>query len=137
LNKMPITYDFSPEMQRKAEDVANALFPHVKMERVKCFMSYGSSSRNTIARCHALGKLMQKAIGVKAHYAIEFISERFDRLSEDEKTKVIIHELMHIPKSFGGGFKHHDWVCEKNIELFHKKFIAMKNGKDDKDRLWW
>ena len=130
-------YESAPDIQKIVEELSLLLFPHIKLDRVKCFRSFGTSSKGTIARCHALGKLMQKAIGVKAHYAIEFISERFDRLSEDEKTKVIIHELMHIPKSFGGGFKHHDWVCEKNIELFHKKFIAMKNGKDDKDRLWW
>jgi len=29
--------------------------------------------------------------------------------------KVIIHELMHIPQTFGGGFRHHDHVCERNI----------------------
>ena len=69
---------------------------------------------------------MQKAIGVKAYYALEFISERFDGLPEEEKIKVIIHELMHIPNTFGGGFKHHDWVTEKNVNMMYKTYKAKK-----------
>jgi len=145
---MPIKYEFAPDLQQKAEEISMHLFPHVKLERIKCFRSFGSSSRNTVARCHALGKLMQLTIGVKAHYGIEFLSEKFDKLSEVDKTKVIIHELMHIPKSFGGGFKHHDFVCDKNINLFYKKYINMKNEnnlleknwiKENKDesKKWW
>lgn len=68
---------------------------------------------------------MQKVIGVPAHYGIEFITENFEKISEEEKIKVIIHELMHIPKSFGGGFKHHDYVCEKNI---NKHYQLLKNA---------
>ena len=45
---------------------------------------------------------MQKAMNVQAFYALEFISERFDRLDKEEQIKVIIHELMHIPATFGG-----------------------------------
>ncbi len=115
-------YEPAPDIQIIAEEISNMLFPHVILERVKCYRSYGSSSRGTIARCHTFGKLIQKAIGIKAHYVLEFISERFDKMDEREKTKTIIHELMHIPKSFGGGFKHHDWVCDKNINFFYKQY---------------
>ena len=121
----------APDIQLKAEEISGFLFPHVDVARMKCFRSHGSSSRGTIARCHALGKLMQEAIGIRAVYALEFISERFDRLSKDEQIKIIIHELMHIPKTFGGGFKHHDWVCEKNVNLHYR---AYKDKKEDKLR---
>ena len=60
----------------------------------------------------------------KAFYTIEFISERFDKMNEKDKIKTIIHELMHIPKSFGGGFKHHDYVTEENIESLYRKYIC-------------
>lgn len=119
-------YEFDQDLQEITEKISKLLFPHIIVERVKCFKSYGSSSRYIIARCHALGKLMQKAIGTKAHYAIEFITENFDKLNDEEKLKVVIHELMHIPKTFGGGFKHHDFVCEKNVNLFYEQFKAMK-----------
>lgn len=109
-------YEFAEDLQKIAEDVSKKIFPHVDISRIKCFRSFGTSSRYTIARCHALEKLMQKALGIKAIYVLEFLSERFDKLSNKEQLKVIIHELMHIPKTFGGGFKHHNWVTEKNVE---------------------
>jgi|TARA_Y100000310_G_scaffold149697_1_gene149036 predicted metallopeptidase len=120
-------YEFSPDLQSKAEEISKLLFPHVVINRVRCFRSYGTSSRGTIARCHALGKLMQKAIGIKAVYALEFLSERFDKLSKKDQIKVIIHELMHIPKTFGGGFKHHNYVTSKNVDLFYEKFESLKS----------
>ncbi|MBS3066942.1 metallopeptidase [Candidatus Pacearchaeota archaeon] len=125
---MGIKYEFDQGLQNEVEDISKNLFPHVKLDRIKCFRSYGSSSRNTIARCHALGKLLQMAIGVKGWYAIEFLHENFEKLSQEEKTKVMIHELMHIPKTFGGGFRHHDYVCDKNIDIFHKQYKNIKQG---------
>ncbi|MEM4261913.1 MAG: putative metallopeptidase, partial [Candidatus Diapherotrites archaeon] len=52
----------------------------------------------------------------KSFYVIELISENFDKQSENEKIETIVHELMHIPKTFGGGFRHHDHVCNKNVK---------------------
>lgn len=128
---MKMKYEFSPDLQEIAEEISKLLFPHVIIERVKCFRSYGSSSKYTIARCHSLGKIMQKALDTKAHYVLEFISENFDKLDNREKLKTIIHELMHIPKTFGGGFKHHDFVCEKNVNFFAQKFENFRNKRDD------
>jgi len=121
-------YEYAPDLQIIAEEMALALFPHVKMHRVKCFRSQGSSSKFTIARCHALGKILQKTIGVDAYYALEFLSERFDKMDEEEQLKVILHELMHIPKTFGGGFKHHDFVCDRNVNKYYQEYKRKKNG---------
>ncbi len=119
-------YHEAPDLQQRMEEIVTLLsMEHVDISRVKCFRGSGSSTKRTIARCHTIGKLMQKAIGVKAHYAIEFL-ERFDRMPRAEQDKVIIHELMHIPKTFGGGFRQHDFVCEQNVELMHKQFVSMK-----------
>lgn len=119
-------YEFSQELQELAEDISRRIFPHVKISRMKCFVSYGTSTKHTIARCHALGKLMQKAMGVGAFYAIEFLHENFNKLPEEEKVKVVIHELMHIPESFGGGFKQHDVVCDANVDEFYKLYLYCK-----------
>jgi len=119
-------YEFAQDIQKIAEEISRILFPHVQIERVKCFRSYGTSSRRIIARCHALGKVMQKAMGVQAFYTLEFLSERFDKLDEEEKIRTIIHELMHIPKTFGGGFKHHNVVTEKNVNKFYKDYQKRK-----------
>jgi len=122
-------YEYAPDLQIKAEEISKILFPHVKLDFIRCIRSYGSSSRGTIARCHALGKVMQKAMNLKAFYALEFISERFDRMNSEEQIKVIIHELMHIPFAFGGGFKHHDHVTERNVEMNYRTYINIKGTK--------
>lgn len=123
-------YEFAPDIQKIAEEISVLLFPHIKIDRVRCFRSYGTSSRGTIARCHGIGKLMQKAMNAQAFYALEFLSERFDKLSKEEQIKVIIHELMHIPMIFGGGFRHHNYICDKNIE---KNYIAYKMKKKNEN----
>jgi len=129
-------YEFALDLQEIAGEISQLLFPHIDMERLKCFRSFGSSSRGTIARCHTLGKLMQKAIGVRAYYALEFLCPRFENLSEEDKIKTIIHELMHIPHTFGGGFRHHDWVTGENVELHFKTYVAKKK-EIGKSRGWF
>lgn len=74
---------------------------------------------------------MQTAIGIKAFYSLEFLHERFDKLSKEDQIKTIIHELMHIPNTFGGGFKHHNFVTEKNVNLMYKTYVNKKLGKED------
>ena len=116
--------DYGNKQARKV--IEKLHMSHIDINNIACIRSYGTKTRRTIARCHALGKLMQRALGIKAVYVLEFLSERFDKMSEEEKTKVIIHELMHIPKTFGGGFKHHDFVCDKNINFFYKQYQNFK-----------
>ena len=126
-------YEFAPDIQKIAEEISVLLFPYIKIDKVRCFRSYGTSSRGTIARCHGIGKLMQKAMNVRAFYALEFLSERFDKLSKEEQIKVIIHELMHIPASFGGGFRHHNYICDKNLKKNYSMYSEhkIKNKKDE------
>jgi predicted metallopeptidase len=127
-------YEFAPDIQSKADEISKMLFPYINIERTKCFRGYGTSSKRTIARCHALGKLMQKAMGVRAFYVLEFLSERFDKVDEEEQIKIIIHELMHIPKTFGGGFKHHNFVHDKNVNKYYKEYkLRKKNNGKSKD----
>ena len=122
-------YEFAEDIQEIADEISRLLFPHVKLERIKCFRSYGTSSRVTVARCHTIVKLLQKAMNAQAFYALEFLSERFDRMNNEEQVKVIIHELMHIPNSFGGGFRHHDHVCERSIEKNYRAYKIKQRQK--------
>ena len=125
-----IRYFDAPDVRAVAHDVVLMLgWRHVDLENVGFVRSTGSKARRTIARCHALGKAMQ--VGMrrkKGFYLIEVISERFDKLSVKDRQKVVIHELMHIPKTFGGGFVHHDKVHEKSVDEVYHKWIGLKNG---------
>lgn len=129
---MPMRYELAYDLQEIINEIGLMLFPYVKLDSVVCLRSFGSRSRGTIARCHALGKAMQLALNRKGFYVIEIISERFDKLSNEDKIKTLIHELMHIPKSFGGGFKHHNVVCEKNVEKMYERYVNLKRRGDDR-----
>lgn len=118
-------YERADDIERRMHDIILKLgMNHVQVGNVACIRSHGSSSRRTIARCHALGKVMQKAMDRRAFYVLEFLSERFDRMPEEEKIKVVIHELMHIPVAFGGGFKHHDVVNERNVNKMFERYMG-------------
>lgn len=121
-------YVYAQDIQARMIEIVKMLkMNHVDIERIKCFRGVGSKARGVIARCHALGKLMQKAMGVEAFYAIEFLA-RFDKMPKEEQDKVIIHELMHVPKSFGGGFRHHDYVDERNVDILYDMYVRIKSN---------
>lgn len=126
---MGIRYEKAEDIQEHINEIATLLFPHVRTNDVVCLRSFGSTSRGTIARCHALGKAMQIALGRKGFYLIEVISERFDRMSGEDQLKTLIHELMHIPKSFGGGFIFHNVVNDRNVNKEYERYICLKRGE--------
>jgi predicted metallopeptidase len=123
---MGIKYFGANDIRERAIDVIEKMkWVHIDMENVFFLRSTGSSSRGTIARCHALSRPMQIALGrTKGVYLIEVISERFDKMPKEEQTKVIIHELMHIPKSFGGGFIHHHMVNDRTVNRAYDEYIG-------------
>ena len=126
---MAIKYYRDFEVELKVMEMAKALgMDHVKMDRVLCFRSYGSGSKRLTARCHALPKIWQQALKNEAHYLIEVVSEQYDKQSQEEREKTLIHELLHIPKTFGGGFRHHDYVCHSNVEKFHEDYTRKKGA---------
>jgi len=117
-----ISYHDDSETELKVHNLIEKLeLKHIDKLRLRCFRSHGSGSRRVVARCYALSKIWQKALKTDAHYIIEILSEKFDKLSDEDQTKVLIHELMHIPQTFGGGFRHHDFVCRQNVEQLYKR----------------
>ncbi len=90
---------------------------HIDLQRVVFFKSRGTKSKRVIGRCWSLPKIWQQALKIDAHYAIEVISERYDTLNEKMKDEVILHELLHIPKGFGGGLRHHKQLKKALEEL--------------------
>ena len=121
---MAIKYKEAPDIETLSHELIRFLgWTHIHLEHVAFIRSHGSKARRTIARCHALGKAMQ--IGMKrkkGFYLVEVISEIYDKLPRDEQVKTVIHELMHIPKSFGGGFVHHDKVHEHSVGKIYEQY---------------
>ena len=111
-------YELAAEINDLARDIVGKTgLYHIDLERVVFVRSHGSKARRTLARIHGLSKVMQLALGIKACYAVELISENFDKLESEDKIKTLIHELMHVPKSFGGGFRNHkNYVNSRTVE---------------------
>jgi predicted metallopeptidase len=122
-----IRYEIADDIQARFADIVRTLdLRHIDLDKVVCLRSFGSSARRVIARCHGMSKVLQIAMGIKAFYVLEFISERFDGLSDRDQEETIIHELMHIPKNFGGGFRFHDHVTVKNVKGMLEKYHAAR-----------
>jgi predicted metallopeptidase len=123
-----IRYELAKDIGAEIRDIIHKLqMAHVNGSRVACVRSRGSKSKRVIARCHGLSRIMQLALNQKPQYVIEVVSERFDKLSKEEQTKVLIHELMHISHSFGGGFRaHKPHVTRKKVESMYRKFVNAK-----------
>ena len=123
---MPIKYYEAPDVKDLVQHIVTQLeFHHIDLNGIYCYRSRDSRSKRTVARIHNLSKLWQQALNIPANYLIEVISERFDRLSQEEKEKVLIHELLHIPKGFGGGFRPHKGnITGKKIDALHERLSA-------------
>ncbi|MBI5148291.1 metallopeptidase [Candidatus Pacearchaeota archaeon] len=119
-----IKYELAHDIKQKIIEIARKVqMEHIELDNLVCVRSKGSGARGTIARCHALPRVWQKGLGINAKYIIEVITERFDKMPEEEKIKTLIHELMHIPKAFGGGFIHHSQFSQKDINRIYNQFL--------------
>jgi predicted metallopeptidase len=119
---MYFRYERAPDVTDLLSEIIDKLdFSHIPKKRVYCYRSHGSKARNTIARVHSLPKIWQQALSEPAYYAIEVLAEQYDPLPFEEKEKTLIHELLHIPNSFGGGFRHHkNWVTRRRVEALYE-----------------
>jgi len=127
----------APDVKRLVDEIVDSLdLFHVVPQFVYCYRSKGSKSKLTIARIHGLGRIWQEALRRPPAYVIEVISERYDKLSDKEKEKTLIHELLHIPKGFSGGFRpHKGYIDKKQIEKLHRVLLKRRslspgNGKN-------
>jgi predicted metallopeptidase len=128
---MPIEYSQAPDVKKLADEVVESLgLYHVVPQFVYCVRSRGSASRRTIARIHGFGKIWQETLHLPTSYVIEVISERYDKLSEEDKEKTIIHELLHIPAGFAGGFRpHKGYVDRETVDDMHRAFKEQRTTK--------
>ncbi len=127
---MSLKYLEAPDVKMLAEEIIDRLeLSYVVSNCVHCYRSRGSKSKRIIARIHGLGKIWQKALGLPPEYIIEVLSERYDRLTQEDKEKTMIHELLHIPKGFKGGFRpHKGYISRRRVESLHKEYTKRKQA---------
>ena len=128
--------DYAPDpalSQHVSSLIERLHFTHINPQRVIVVRSSGSKSRRTLARIHTLSSIFQHALSQGPLYVIEVLSENYNSLSEEEQVKTLIHELLHIPHSFGGGFRHHKThVNRRTVDHYYKQL----QGPSWVSRLW-
>ncbi len=119
-----IQYQKASDVQDLAFSIVDSLeLAHIKKEKLHFYRSFGSRSRYTRARIHGLSRIWNDALAMDPLYIIEVIAERYDDLPPHEKEKVIIHELLHVPRGFSGGFVSHGPALSKHrIESLHQAY---------------
>lgn len=119
----------APDIKKQLAKIIKTLnISYIDIHRLVCFRSFYTKTRAR-ARIWALPRIWQLALNLKAHYVIEVISEKFDSLAKDIQEKTLIHELLHIPKTFSGALKPHqgryhcisDQIIEKLYQEFKRK----------------
>jgi len=119
---MSLHYYSAADIKERSRKIVRKLkMTYIDTNKMLFLRSSGSKSKKAFARSHKVSKDMQIKLDTKARYAIEIISENFDTLNEAQKTKVIIHELLHIPQRFQGKFKSHDYNRKKRVEELYKQ----------------
>lgn len=118
---------------KKAKDIQKRLieitklaeFNHINPTQIVGVRSCGSKSRAR-ARIWAFPTIWQEALGLKPHYVIEVLAEKFDQLSDNDQKQVLIHELLHIPKTFSGALRPHrmrKWRLTSEVKKIYKKYF--------------
>lgn len=130
---MLIRYTEAADVKKLADEIIDGLgLFHVVPQFMFCFRSTGSTSKRTIARIHGLGKIWQEALNLPPSYTIEVISERYDGLSQTGKEKTIIHELLHVPRGFAGGFRpHKGYIDERIVDDLYRKLQEHRKNRTD------
>ncbi len=120
-----IQYYDAPDIRERIETIVEVLkFDHIDLENIRFIRSRGSKAKRTIARIHGLGRIWQQSLGMKPTYVIEVIHEIFDYYPPDAQDRTLIHEIMHIPHTAKGGFRHHkNYVTSANVDTWHKRYM--------------
>jgi predicted metallopeptidase len=122
-----IEYFDAPDIKKRILQIIELLkFEHVQLDKVHFIRSRGSKSERTIARIHGLGRIWQEALRTEPTYILEVIHELFDFAPKEIQDKTLIHEVLHIPHGFKGGFRHHkNYVTKENVDTWYKRYLQI------------
>jgi predicted metallopeptidase len=124
------------ELCRRTHDrlrrIVGALeFSHVDPSRIFCVRGYGSTSE-AWARIWGLPTLWQQVLKIGPAYVVEIIEPEFSRLPEDEQDRILIHELLHIPRTFSGAIRPHRTptfrINRRTVERYYQQYLSAATG---------
>lgn len=112
-------------------------FTHVDPSRIFCVRGYGSTSE-AWARIWGLPTLWQQVLGIRPAYVVETIEPEFSRLPADEQDRILIHELLHIPRTFSGAIRPHRSptfrINRRTVEHYYQRYLANSRQRSSRRR---
>ncbi|MEX1052558.1 MAG: putative metallopeptidase [Patescibacteria group bacterium] len=100
-------YVIDKNIKKQVDTLIDSLdLKHIKKKYIYCIKSFDAKTR-AYARIWGMAKIFSEVAGIKPRYIIEVISPKFDKLNDRERIKTLIHELLHIPKTFSGALLSH------------------------------
>lgn len=100
-------YEIAHDIKHQIDYLIDNLdFSYIKPQNIYCIRSLDAKTR-AYARIWGMAKLFKEVCGIEPHYIIEVNAKKFDKLNDRDKIKTLIHELMHIPKTFSGSLLPH------------------------------
>ncbi len=106
-------------------------FTHVNPARIFCVRGYGSTSE-AWARIWGLPALWQQVLGIGPAYVVEIIEPEFSRLPQEEQDRILIHELLHIPRTFSGAIRPHRTptfrINRRTVERYYQRYLEAGAG---------
>jgi predicted metallopeptidase len=117
-------YQKAPEIKKTIEELVEKLkLTHIDPKRVHCIRSFNAKT-SAYARIWGMAKIFKEVAGINPCYIIEVNAKRFDKLSKRDQIKTLIHELLHIPKTFSGALLSHKGryhrINDKEVEKIIK-----------------
>ena len=100
-------YEIATDIKKKVNKLIKTLnLKYIKTKNIHCIRSFDAKTR-AYARIWGMAKLFSEVAGLEPHYIIEVNSKKFDKLSYHDKIHTLVHELLHIPKTFSGALLSH------------------------------
>ena len=121
------------DIQEKIDHILSILeLNHIINARILCMRSFKAKA-NAYARIWSLPKIWRAALEINPFYVIEVLSENFDHLGDEEQVKILIHELLHIPKKFSGGLVPHNSrgikINSRTVNKYYNLYLEKLNSE--------
>jgi predicted metallopeptidase len=130
VNKGDLTWEKAGDVKKLSNKILSVLdMPYINSKQIYCYRTQGSKSR-AYARIWSFPKIFQNALSIEPAYVIEVLAKYYDKLNDDEKTKVLIHELLHIPKNFSGALLAHRTRSRhlgRSADALYKEYKRLEN----------
>ena len=129
-----VRYELAPDVCDAVKAILESgVLPHIDPKRIYCVRSRGSKGK-AVARIYGMPGPWVAVLRENPGYVIEVVSEKFDGLDAEEKLRILLHELLHIPRTFSGALRPHGRLvnakAERELLARLKRTIYYNMAKD-------